>query len=94
LETPIYQQEFHMIKKPSSARSSRSSLSAEFKARVAPVALPEAKTMAQLAQEFELHPNQIVECRRQLLERGSSVFGGAANAPAVDLATLHAKIGN
>jgi transposase len=93
VETPVYQQEFQMVKKPSSARRTRRSLSAEFKARVALAALREDKTLAQLAQEFELHPTQIVEYRRQLLERASSVFGGASHAPAVDLAPLHAKIG-
>jgi transposase len=82
-----------MVKKSSSARRTRRSLSAEFKARVALAALREDKTLAQLAQEFELHPTQIVEYRRQLLERASSVFGGASHAPAVDLAPLHAKIG-
>jgi hypothetical protein len=50
VETPVYQQEFHMVKKPSSARRSRRSLSAEFTAMVAVAALREGKTMAQLVQ--------------------------------------------
>jgi transposase len=83
-----------MVKKPSSARRTHRSLSAEFKARVALAALREDKTLAQLTQESELHPNQIVEHRRQLLEGASCVFGGAASQPPpVDLAPLHAKIG-
>jgi transposase len=42
-----------------------------------------------------VHPNQVTERRRQLLERAADVFG-AGNAPAepaVDLKALHAKIG-
>jgi transposase len=85
-----------MVKKsqmPSSARRTRRSLTGEFKARVALAALREDKTLAQLAQEFELHPNQIVEYRRQLLVGAAAVFTGKAAEPAVDLAPLHAKIG-
>jgi len=40
-----------------------------FKARVAVAALREDKTMRQLYQEFDLHANQIIERKRQLLER-------------------------
>ncbi len=81
-----------MVKKATSARRSRRSHSAQFKARVALAALPEDKTLAQLAQEFELHPNQIVEYRKLLLERASQVFGAPVGAPPVELAPLHTKI--
>ena len=85
-----------MVKKSHSLSSGwrpRRTLTGEFKARVALAALREDKTLAQLAQEFELHPNQIVEYRRQLLEGASAVFDGKAADPPVDLAPLHAKIG-
>jgi hypothetical protein len=42
----------------------------------------------------ELRLTQIVEWKRQLLEGAADVFGGAGQAVApVDLAPLHAKIG-
>ena len=54
------------------------------------------KTLAELAQPFDVHPNQIAQWRTQLLDGASGVFGEAAKteaAPAIDLKTLHAKIG-
>ena len=42
----------------------RTRYSAEFKAKVALEALREHKTLSELAAEFEIHPNQIVEWKR------------------------------
>ena len=54
------------------------------------------KTLAELAEQFDVPPNQMTLRRTQLLEGASGVFGAAARtdeAPAVDVKTLHAKIG-
>jgi len=45
----------------SSGRRTRSVFNPEFKAKVALVALRDDKTLAELCQQFELHPTQIVE---------------------------------
>ena len=83
-----------MVKKKSQvAQRQRRKLSAEFKARVALAALREDKTLAELCQQFEVHPNQITEWKKQRVARATEVFGGGSRAHPVDLAPLHAKIG-
>ena len=77
-------------------RRPRRNHSPTFKAKVALAALKGEKTLAELAQQFDVHPNQITQWRAQLLEGASGVFGNAAKAeaaPAMDVKTLHAKIG-
>ena len=77
-------------------RRPRRNHSPAFKAKVALAAIKGEKTLAELAQQFDVHPNQITQWRTQLLEGASGVFGATAAteaAPAVDVKTLHAKIG-
>jgi transposase-like protein len=67
-----------------------------FKAKVALAAIKGEKTLAELAQQFDVHPDQITQWRGQLLEGAAAVFGRdktESAAPAVDLKSLHAKIG-
>ena len=78
------------------SRRPRRNHSPAFKAKVAMAALKGEKTLADLAQQFDVHPNQITEWKRQLQERAADVFGAggtASSEPQVDLKELHAKIG-
>ena len=78
-------------------RRARRTHSPAFKAKVALAALKGEKTLADLAQHYDVHPNQITAWKAQLAEGAAGVFSsGAADssaAPAVDLKVLHAKIG-
>jgi len=68
-----------------------------FKAKVALSAIKGDRTLAQLAEQFDVHPNQITSWKAQLEEGAADVFcpgrGSGTSQPAVDVKSLHAKIG-
>jgi transposase len=79
------------------SRRPRRNHTAEFKSKVALAAIRGEKTLSELAEQFDIHANQITQWKSQLLEGAAGVFGGQAQpAPAgeaVDVKRLHAKIG-
>ncbi len=77
-------------------RRPRRNHSPAFKAKVALAAIKGEKTLAELAEQHDVHANQITSWRAQLLEGAAEVFGGDSKAeapPPIDVKELHAKIG-
>jgi transposase len=74
---------------------SRRNHSPAFKAKVALATLKWEETLAQLAERFDVHPNQITQWRSQLLEGATDVFssGSSPKQEEPNLKELHAKIG-
>lgn len=75
------------------AKAKRRKHTAAFKAQVALAAIAGEKTLAELAEQFEIHPNQITTWKRQMVEGAAGVFNKSPQQPDVDLKSLHAKIG-
>src|SRR5271169_4231978 len=77
-------------------RRPRRNHSAAFKAKVALAAVKGDRTIAQLAEHFDVHPNQITAWKSQLEASASEIFGAGGGTPAtptIDVKSLHAKIG-
>src|SRR5437773_11523637 len=80
------------------SRRGRRNHTPAFKAKVALAAVKGDRTSAQLAEQFDVHPNQITSWKAQLEGGAADVFdpgGGSAAAAllAIDVKSLHAKIG-
>ena len=76
------------------ARRKRRNHSPLFKSKVALAALKGDKTITELAAQFEVHPNQITDWKRQLQENAASVFGEKREKEKEpDIQRMQAKIG-
>jgi transposase len=68
-----------------------------FKAKVALAAIKGDRTLVELAEQFDVHPNQITLWKSQLESGAADVFGpgggDGTTQPTVDVKLLHAKIG-
>ena len=70
----------------------------EFKARVAIEAIKNIRTTAQIAKDFQVHPAQVLDWKKQMLENAVATFSQGKKRNAEEELTaekelLHAKIG-
>jgi transposase-like protein len=77
-------------------RRKRRNHSTAFKAKVTLAAVKGGHTLAELSEQFDVHPNQIQDWKKRLVESAEDVFGGNAVEAAhneKEVEKLHAKIG-
>src|ERR1051325_3272554 len=79
------------------SRRARRNHTPAFKAKVALAAVKGDRTLAQLAEQFDVPPKQITSWNAQREGGAAEVFGPAGGSrtaePTVDVKSLHAKIG-
>ena len=88
--------EFSEEKEQKMTRRKRRNHSSAFKAKVALAAVKGERTLAELAEQFDVHPNQIQDWKRRLIDGAEEVFGGnavEAQHNEKEVEKLHAKIG-
>ena len=65
-----------------------------FKAKVALEALKADQTLVELSERYQVHPNQITDWKKQLLEHANEIFSKERKPDqGPDIKDLHAKIG-
>lgn len=76
-------------------KKTRRKFTNEFKAKVAIEAIKERYTLAELAENFEIHPTQITGWKRDFLSNASVVFGptNKVQEETIDVDKLYSKIG-
>lgn len=77
-------------------KRSRRKFSSAFKAKVAIEAIKERHTLSELAERFELHPNQISAWKKEFLSKAGEVFDKSSDKqdePSIDVDKLYSKIG-
>lgn len=77
-------------------KQTRRKFSVKFKTKVVLEALKERKTLSELAERFELHPNQISSWKKEFLDNAEEAFAGKSSkkdSAEKELEKLYQKIG-